>query len=451
MRNTFIKFPFYLLFILTVSSCATAQRYQPVVDKMVVTSNYSKALNVLNSKPNIYGKKNRLLFLLDKGYILHLSDRFEESVYTFEKAKKVFDNLYTKSISKIAATWVLNDYADPYRGEDFEYVLINIFQSLNYLMIGKYGDSLVEAREVDSKLKAINLQYKNGQKNVYNEDAFARFLMGILYEIGNTSIDFNDAFISYEKAGEIYKNEYSDNYNLKIPEILKENLLTTADFMGREEFNKYRKLFNNTNFVSLEEKNRKTEVYLIQYNGISPIKRESVLPVPMPDGYILKVTFPRYQKRYYGVARSLFFAQNSQGDVFKSYTEIGEDIGAIAVKDLESRKLRTAAKSIARSTGRYLIERKQEETLRKKHGKETAGWFKFFSNIFNLLVEKADIRCWKTLPDEIRIARLILDAGEYNFIVKNFNSSGRYLGDFHLGEFHLSAGEKKFFLIHTAK
>ena len=258
MRNIFLKFvkpAFCLVFVVITSSCASTQRFQPVVDNMVITSNYDKALHVLNNNPNVYGKKNRLLYLLDKGYILHLSERFEESVYTFEKGKKVFDELYTKSISNIASTWVLNDYASPYRGEDFESVLLNIFQSLNYLMLGKYDDSLVEAREVDSKLKAINLQYKVGQKNVYKEDAFARFLMGVLYERGNTRIDFNDAFISYEKAYGIYKNEYLKNYNLRIPKLLKENLLTTADFMGAFEFNKYRKLFKGTNFRSLKKKN----------------------------------------------------------------------------------------------------------------------------------------------------------------------------------------------------
>ena len=454
MRNIllkFIKLPFYFLFILITSSCVTAQKFQQGVDNMVVTSNYSKALQILNSKPNVYGKKNKLLYLLDKGYVLHLSERFNESVYTLANGKKVFDELYTKSLSNIASTWILNDYAAPYRGEDFESVLINIFQSLNYLMLGKYEDSLVEAREVDSKLKAINLQYKSGQKNVYKEDAFARLLMGILYEISNTPADFNDAFISYEKAFEIYKNEYSQNYNLNIPEILKENLLTTADYMGTSEFNQYRKLFKETNFISLKAKNSKAEVYLIQYNGISPIKVESFLPVPLPDGYIIKIAFPKYQKRYYGAARSLFLAQNFRGDTFETYTETGEDIGAIAIKNLESRRVRTIAKSIVRSAGRYIIERKQEETIRKKHGSDTAGLFKFLSNMFNLFVERADLRCWKTLPDEIRIARLILDPGKYDFGVKNFNSEGRYLGEFDLGKISLSAGEKKFYLIHTVR
>ncbi|MCK5288245.1 MAG: hypothetical protein KAJ14_16645, partial [Candidatus Omnitrophica bacterium] len=132
----FIKLPFYFLFILITSSCVTAQKFQHGVDNMVVTSNYSKALQILNSKPNVYGKKNKLLYLLDKGYVLHLSERFNESVYTLANGKKVFDELYTKSLSNIASTWILNDYAAPYRGEDFESVLINIFQSLNYLMLG---------------------------------------------------------------------------------------------------------------------------------------------------------------------------------------------------------------------------------------------------------------------------------------------------------------------------
>ncbi|MDD5747180.1 MAG: hypothetical protein PHO30_07965, partial [Candidatus Omnitrophica bacterium] len=146
--------------VVLLASCASAPRIQPQVDAMVNTGQYGKALEVLNDNTALYGKNNELLYLLDKGYVQHLNRDFPGSVSTFDAAKQKVDQLYTKSLSAIAATWAVNDYAAPYSGEDFERVFINIFQSLNYMGLGKYDDALVEARDVDSTLNSINSQYK---------------------------------------------------------------------------------------------------------------------------------------------------------------------------------------------------------------------------------------------------------------------------------------------------
>ncbi|MFH1460606.1 MAG: hypothetical protein ABIG64_09610 [Candidatus Omnitrophota bacterium] len=392
-----------------------------------------------------------MLYLLDKGYIEHLSGKYTESIKTLEQAKLKFDELYTKSITKIAATWVINDYAAPYHGEDFERIFINIFQALNYLMLGEYAEAMVEARDVDSKLNAINDQYPEEQKNVYKEDAFVRMLMGIFYEAGNTDEDINDAYISNVKAIEIYERDYANYYDTQLPEILKENTLSTARFMGLFEFGKYRSKFNNTKFYTIEEKRQKSEVYLIQYNGISPAKVEESVMIPTLDGNVVKVAFPRYESRSYTVDGSRLSAKSLQGNIFECRTELGQNIGAIARKNLEKRKLRFIAKSTARAAGRYLVEQKQTENIEKKHGNKAAEWFNFLFNIYNIVVEQADLRCWKTLPDQIRISRLILEPGKYEFNLENFSRSGEHLGQITLTEKTVTAGEKVFFLVHTAR
>jgi len=83
-----------------------------------------------------------------------------------------------------------NDLTLPYEGEDFETVLINVVAALNYVLLNQWDDALVEARKVDHKLNVINDRYD--KKNVYKEDAFARYLSGILYEGKG---ELNDAFI----------------------------------------------------------------------------------------------------------------------------------------------------------------------------------------------------------------------------------------------------------------
>jgi hypothetical protein len=432
-------------------SCATPSAYQSKINTFVAEDNYAQARSVLGDKPTLYGKKNMLLYLLDKGLLLHLSKDYSASNEVFEKAKLKFDELYTKSVTGILSTWVINDYLVAYRGEDFERVMINIFESLNYAMLGNLREALVEAKDVDSKLNLINSRYKPDQKNVYKEDAFARMLMGIFYEAGKMKEDLNDAFISYAKAVEIYERDYEKNYNLGVPEVLKENILAAAQFMGPLEAAKYRAKYSTTKFLSLEEKKRKAEIYLIHYNGFSPVKVEDILPVPLPDGYIVQVAFPRYEAQNYLTRGSVFSAKNKRNEFFRAPSELGEDIGALAVQNLANRKVRVIAKAVAGSVGKYLIEKNQEEGIRKRRGENTATGFKILSSLFNVVSSRADTRCWQTLPSEIRIGRLLLEPGEYDFSVRTLDPGNIVLDEIGLGKIHVSAGEKRFFITRSVR
>ena len=82
-----------------------------------------------------YGERNRLLYLLDYGLVLHISGKHQESIRVFEEAKKIYDQMYTISLSNEATTWLINDNTAPYRGEDFERAMINLFQAMNFRFI----------------------------------------------------------------------------------------------------------------------------------------------------------------------------------------------------------------------------------------------------------------------------------------------------------------------------
>jgi len=318
-------------------------------------------------------------------------------------------------------------------------------------MLGNPGEALVEARDVDSRLNLINSKYKANEKNAYKEDAFARFFMGILYEADKTREGYNNAFISYAKAVETYENDYARNYNTGIPTVLKENILAAAKFMGFGEFEKYRAKYSKVKFLTLEEKAKKAQIYLIQYNGLAPEKVENMLPVPFPDGYIVKYAFPSYSRRYYAARAAIFSAKNKRNESFEVETQLGEDISAIAIKNLDDRKARFIAKEIVRSTGKYLIERKQGEVIQKRYGDTAGSVFKILGSLFNVFTSNADLRSWQTLPAEIRIARLVLEPGEYDLSAAGLNVQNQYSDRVDLGRVNVLAGEKRFFIIRSVR
>ncbi len=407
---------------------------QPQINGLVVGGRYQKAVQLLEHNEQAYGHKNTLLYRLDFGLLLHLAGRYHESIKEFQSAQKEFDQLYTISLTKEITTWLVNDYSAPYRGEDFEQVLLRVFQALNFVALGDIEEALVEARAVDSYLAAVNRQYPIDQQNVYKEDAWARFLMGILYEASGTESDLNNAYISYVKAAEIYQRDYETSYQVQIPEILKQNILTLAHWMGKDELRKQQEQYPRTPWIPLKKKALKGELIFIQYAGFSPIKRQEALVVPLPNGYVTKLAFPVYKKRSTQLDNKILVIEKKDHTKVKSQMILVEDVGEIAIKNLENRKMRVLAKAMLRPVGKYFLESSQERVIQKKYGQDAGNWFRYLSSLYNISTEQADLRSWQTLPEQIYMTCLILDSGEYQL----------RLNDQPLGKIQIRAGEKKF-------
>lgn len=429
-------------------SCASVRMGARISDSLS-SGDYAGARELLDKGPASYGSGNRLLYFLDKGCVLHAGGDYRGSIEAFEQAKREYEALYTQSLSREAATWVVNDYVAPYRGEDFERVLVNVFQALNYCMLGDFSGALVEARQVDEQLRLINGRYKAGQKNVYKEDAFARLLAGMLYETGRTRQAYNDAYISYSKSAQTYGEDYLSAYGLGAPRLLKENLLAAAAVMGPAETGDACSKYPGEDFLSLREKEKKAEVVLINYNGRAPYKTETAFPVPLPDGYVVSLAFPSYAGRPNLVKFSVLNARAVSGRVFSAATEPVEDIFAIAKQNLDNRRVRVIAKMLISSGGKYALEKAAERRIEENRGENTALGFRILSSLYNVFSNRADLRCWQTLPSEIRAARLLLDPGVYDISLETSDGRGRRLGVSELGRFTFSAGEKKFLTVNT--
>ena len=286
------------LLLASLSGCAGPRKVYSTVDELNAQGEFILARNYVEEHAKDYGKRNRLLYLLDRGMFAFSTGEFREAISSFTEAEELMSELYTISLSQEATTFVVNDNAAPYRGEDFESVMVNLFLALSYANLSEIDEALVEARKVDSKLTAINLQYAENEQNAYREDPFVRLLMGILYEMGQTSSDLNDAYISYSKALEGYDSEYQ-RFGVSFPEPLVENLLSVASFMGRAELRKVQQRFPSYRFVSRADRKEMAEIYVLHLNGRTPIKQENVIVVPTPDGQVGKVAFPA-MKRFPG-------------------------------------------------------------------------------------------------------------------------------------------------------
>ncbi len=414
---------FVLILIGLSSSCASYYHTQYNFNQEFENGNLEKALASLQSNSSESKGKREFLYNVNNGLVLSLLGRYEESNEYFEKAF-IYGEDYRINYLNEAASYLTNPNFTDYRGEDHEHLILLYYKAINYLKLDKSEEALVECRRLNIRLQQLSDRYSS--ENRYKEDAFIHTLMGIIYQ---SDKDFNNAFIAYRNALEIYKNEYNLLFSVEAPHQLKLDLLKTAWLSGMfEEFRQYKEEFQMQDYVykPLES----GELVFFWHNGLSPIKAEwgvnfvvsrqnnmayfsnEELGISFPfslENYdekdknslanmdIFRVAFPRY------VERSIYFKNATiQYEGKKFSLELMEDINRIAFKILEERMTLEFSKALIRVAMKKVTEyevRKSDKTLGSLIG------------LINVITEKADTRNWQTLPHSIYYCRVPLQEG----------------------------------------
>src|SRR4030067_1797871 len=423
MKGRYKYFLISPLLLVLLFACAPSVSHYAMIDNSLVQGNYQQADAIVERYKGKYGDRNALLYYMDRGMTLHLSGDYEKSNLYLEEAEKLVESLYTKSITTESGAMFTNDNLLPYEGEDFEKVMLNIIMALNYAYLGKWDDALVEARKVDHKLNLYNDKYE--KKNVYKEDAFARYLSGILYEYRG---ELNDAYISYNKAYTAYK-DYRRSYGTAIPAFLGEDLLRLSKALGLyDEYKNYQKEFNNIKFKDIKELQSNGELIFIYLSGRAPFKEDFFIDAPVPDvagdPYYLRIAFPKFVAQPSQVVYARIYIRGINSE---EKTYLMEDITAIAKKNLDDRIGRIRAKAIARAVVKFTTAQTAKKAAAKKYGKEAGIIVGGLLNIASVVTEEADKRSWRTLPDKIQMARILLPPGNYNIEVHYIGAVGEIL------------------------
>ena len=107
--------------------------------------------------------------------------------------------------------------------------MIPVIKALNYAMLQQWNEALVEGRRIDHRLNVLHDQQEETEK--YQEDPFARYLVGLLYEMAG---DLNNAYVGYRKAEQVYEDSLAWS-RVALPDILKADLIRTAERLGLKE------------------------------------------------------------------------------------------------------------------------------------------------------------------------------------------------------------------------
>jgi tetratricopeptide (TPR) repeat protein len=392
------------------------------VNGFLAQRQYAQAEAYLDAeKESEYGKRNMVLYYLDKGLVQHHAGKFKESDASFDMAERRMDELYTASLSKAAGLLVINDQTMDYAGEPFERALTHVCRALNYVFLGNHDEALVESRKVERFL--TELGDRAGSRKIYKDDAFARYLDALLYADAGKR---DDARISYQAAQNAYA-DYQTIYGTPSPRF---------DFpKGPQKRGEL--VFIHYNGVAPR---KITKTFQIAWNQALPIMRASGdaeaadarVKNALAAGFMgsaVTVAFPAYTQDPYAIASSEIFVDSRP----VASTILMEDVSAIATKTLEQRMAVIKARAIARATIKFIVAEAVSKAAAKACDQMPGGYFavqacklgtRGAAHGAAAASEFADTRGWAVLPAQIRMARVKVEPGRHDVAIYYKNDAG---------------------------
>jgi uncharacterized protein len=419
-----------ILILLSITSITACQSYTQENQKIrndLYEGKFKEATTKLDESSIATEGRNYSLFGMEKGMLLYLQGEYPDATKNWMQSDRKLDDLYTTSISKTTASFIVNDSMSDYTGEAHERVLLPIFSSIAFFANNDQNNSLVMIRRTYDIKKA--LEADNEGDNLFKYDAFSHYFSAMVYETKN---DWDNAIVEYRNALKNIQNNQAQKGNFKSAEnqILRD-LGRLAEYRNRNDIlSDIRKTNSSLTWEKHEDLLKKGEAYIIYESGNSPIKTAKDIIVPTGKT-VVRISFPEYKDIPYKSRYSdVYIDERSAGR-----TVVMEDIGKMAKQALEDRRFRDIAKIAARVIAKDLAARKlgDENPL--------AG---LAANVFSVVTETADTRSWSTLPDTIQVLRVPLTPNkDIKLAIKpEFGSSINYT-------LKLAPGEKKLIRFRT--
>jgi tetratricopeptide (TPR) repeat protein len=435
--------------VVVAAGCATYVASNVELRSMLETGAWQRALDRIDARQ---GGRDRLLELLQRGHVLHYAGRFEESNAAFQQAEDLAASLYTRSVSQHAASFIVNDLTIDYRGKPFELAMVPFYRAFNYLSLGDPDAAQVEARKatlaladaVEATIREIDRPEDREAARKLEDSGFLHWFSGLLFE---SEGEVNDAFIAYRNAARAYLGGTSLT-GVPPPPALGRDLERTGLALGFvSEIDDLRTaaptLFDTP--PNGDAAPGGEVVFVLETGWIAP-RDQLMLNVPILDidrrygsnedwawglvdrtssnwnrstvdvnvKYWLTVAVPTMGTPEAGPVTAVHLS--AAGRTVAS--EEADDLSRRAAATLEAERGQMLFKTFVRALVKYAA----TQAARKEDS--TAG---IIVNLLGVLTERADTRCWLTLPDRLSLARLHLPAGRHELRVDYLNASGQVI------------------------
>jgi hypothetical protein len=404
-------------------SCATKSKAFREIDTAVEQADYEAAIQEINRGQDgnfrVYSSNNAISLYLDKGLLEHYAGNYQSSSADLQRAERLIEEAYTKSITQNFLSYIANDNTKDYPGEDFEDIYINVFNALNYYHRGSIEGALVEIRKLSmssGKLDMLARKYEYKDPNTgaslnemleketgygglpptksvnFSNSALARYLGALFFlSSGNTDsarIEFDQVYRAFRTNDNIYRHS--------VPQAVE-----AARNVPRD----------------------KARLNIISFTGLSPIKRErsSVIPLPFrhPILRIAHFKLPALERRPSIITRIEVIVNGTN----RFNLELLEDMSAVVEETFNARYSNILQKAFIRTIIKYAAAQIVISETERRQGEGAATIAAIAARASLELSESADTRMSRFLPGKAYIGGINLDPGTYSVIINYYQNN----------------------------
>lgn len=416
------------------SSVKTNKAFYEPINAELRSGNYDSAVVAIEAAraDNKYKEKDRFVYFMDAGLAYHYAGQYDSSTARLTKAEDAADELFTKSISRAAASAVLNDNILEYAGEDYEILYANLIKALNFIAKDDFDGAFVEIKRANNKLEILEQKYREasdilnkGNKDDtsrvdinyeaeevrFNNSAFARYLSMHVYAAEGKP---DDAELDYDLMRRAFA-EQEHIYHFDMPDVKYRAdsgvILSVVAMLGnppvKEALNLRLRTDKDLNLVQVmyDEPGMEGSEY-------------SHLPMPISEDFYFKFSLPKIVSPPSIINRVTVSVNGKYyGDL-----QIIEDVGAVAKETFAAKKsliyLRTVVRAVAKGLAAHKAKKKADDG-------NLGGWLKKLAiDVATDFSENADLRCSRLLPGKIMIGDYDIAPGTYDIKVTFYDAAG---------------------------
>lgn len=397
------------------------------------------ALRAVTDRKSPLSPDDRLLRLLYQGTAARYAGRHRDAGVLFDQAFAVSEDRFTKSVSRMAASMVTNDYALPYTAGRNERLLLHYNALLAWSAAGDGDAAAVEARRL------VALLGSSGEPDA-DERPMRATMHAVAAAAFEQSRDWSDADVARRNA-------------IRLGAALDSTWCPPADSMGDvvivvERGDVAHKvavgltipIFSgdnvNTNRGSFAAQRMLADFGALRNGGIwwddTPSWRFTDTRYGPWHGarasYLLDMSWPvlrRPQSLEYGSVQVRADGQIADGEV------TGASLSDALASDYRRDRSAILSRTVSRAVTKYLAARaveaateaavKEKKSDDKKSKKDdaaaksaaqAAGFVaRLFANAATTVLERADTRAWTLLPGEVAVLRMRIPAGTHELLV----------------------------------
>ncbi|POA29508.1 MULTISPECIES: COG3014 family protein [unclassified Pseudomonas] len=398
-----------------LAGCSAFRSYDTELqqtNQQLASGHVDAALTLLEK--NNTGENKDLLYYFEKGELLRAKGDLtgsqtawrsaDQVVGTWEESVKLDTDKYLTQFG----SFLVNDKVRRYEGYDYEKVMLTTQMALNLLAVNDFDGARTEIkkthereaviaelrdkeylkREDEAEKQGVKTQYKDlqgypvasldapevvGLKNSY-QSAFSHYLAGFVYEaLGEKDL----AAPGYRKAAELRPNT----------PLLEQALLNLDKPAGKSE---------------------ESDILIVVQSGLAPARDSIRIPLPLPisnNVVITPLSFPVIKPDTSTVTYAQIGVDGQQQNLTQLNSTTAMSRRALR-DDMPGIILRTTVRAITRAVAQKKIN-------------ETNPLAGLAVGISSAVMEGADTRTWRTLPDNTQVVRLRLAKGEHQLSLPN--------------------------------